>query len=261
MYIYPNSYFQDSTQSVCTSNGLYDFDKLSMLEIHTITEVLSEAFSDTYTEKMHGLGLLNECYSLAYKERYILMDLITELFDKSNNAYDALAVAEAYRFKGAAFREKAIIKYEQYLQNTNFLQREKINSTFAIFSNRLIYHNLSELYEKEHNLFNALKYAELAEKHNNDYLPLYPIHISAILIKIEPVKAVQYLKRILIGRKYKKHKIALKEALSEAKAKADRGYRYVPRKRKTQIADIDIAINRAARKFLQSGEYFHLWHK
>ncbi len=259
--IYPEYYPQNSAESICTANGLYDFDILSVSEIALIIDVLKVAFSKKYPKRLRGLGLLNECYTISYKERYILMALIIELFTNSNSPYNALAVAEAYRSEGAAYREQAIQRYEYFINKANLLQRSMVNSTFSLFNNRLIYHNLSELYEKEHNLYRALKYAELAEKHNKDFLPLYPVHVSKILLKIEPVKAVQYLENIASSKKYQAHLSVLNKSLLEAKSKADKGYRYKPRKSKAVENDIENAVNRAAKEFLQGGKYFHLWHK
>ncbi|MBE6801661.1 MAG: hypothetical protein E7530_02100 [Ruminococcaceae bacterium] len=260
-YIYPEYYPQNSAESVCTSDGLYNFEKLSTREVALVIDVLKVAFSKKYPKRLRGLGLLNECYTITYKERYILMTLIIELFTNSDNPYNALAVAEAYRSKGAAYREQAIQKYEYFINKANLLQKGKVSSTFNLFNDSFIYHNLAELYEKEHNLYRALKYAELAEKHNRDFLPLYPIHISNILLKIEPVKAVQYLEGITASEKYKAQFSAFNKSLLEAKSKADRGYRYSPRKSKTTENGVEDAVYRAAKEFLQYGKYFHLWHK
>lgn len=260
-YIYPEYYPQNSAESTCTTNGLYDFENLSANEAVLIVDVLKVAFSNKYPKRLRGLGLLNECYTITYKERYILMTLIIELFTNSDNPFDALAVAEAYRSKGATFREQAVQKYEYFINKANLLQRNTVNSTFNLFNDRLIYHNLSELYEKEHNLYRALKYAELAEKHNRDFLPLYPVHISNILLKIEPTKAVRYLECIIANKKYEAHISVLNKALLDAKSKANKGYKYNPRKKNITENIVEVAVCRAAKEFLQGGKYFHLWHK
>lgn len=259
--IHPEYYIQNPCESICTKDGLYDFNNLSASEINTVVNILTVTFSNKYPKDFRSVGMLNECYTVMYKARYITMELIIEIFAESKSPYDSLAVAEAYRSKGAAFREQAILKYEDYLQNATCLQKEKISTTFALFDNRLLYHNLSELYEKEHNPYRALKYAETAESYNREHLPLYPLHVANILIKIEPVKAVCYLENIMQSEKYQASLPMIKKALEETKQKADKGYRYTPRKKKPTNDDIEVDISRAARQFLHGGKYYRLWSK
>lgn len=53
----------------------------------------------------------------------------------------------------------------------------------------------------------------------------------------------------------------IKKALEETKQKADKGYRYTPRKKKPTNDDIEVDISRVARLFLHGGKYYRLWSK
>ena len=259
-FIHPQTVIQNSSESI-TKNGLYDMSKFSKDELDTVISVLCVAYSDKYTEDIRSLGLINEIAPITYKPRYILLEILIKLFDTSKHPYDLLAVAEAYRLKGAAYRAQALDRYEKYLSTSSVIQRQNVNKMFSIFSNLFLYNNLSETYEKEHNLYRALKYAELAENLNTDRLPYYPIHVSKILLKIKPEEAVSYLLRTLETGNYRSVEASLHNALQDAKQKASAGYRYKPRSAKAVEDDFDRETETAALLFLPGGQYYSLWAK
>lgn len=259
-FIHPESFVQSTNESI-TESGLYDLHNFSKHEIDTIVAVLHTAYSDKYPTAVRSLGLLNEAYPIIYKPRYILLELIIQLFNNSNKSYDLLAVAEAYRLKGAAFRKQALEHYERYLARVNVIQSRYVKNSFAICTDLILWNNISELYEKEHNFYRALKYAELAESLNTDNLPYYPIHISKILLKIDPEKSVTYLSEIVKTKKYKSTEAVLISALSDAQRKASTGYRFRPKTSRTEISDFDVGVEAAAIEFLPGGKYYALWAK
>lgn len=259
-YIHPQTIAQNTNESI-TKNGLYDLSTFSKHEIDTIVSVMRVAYSDKYPVAVRSLGLLNEANPITYKPRYVLLELIVKLFDSSKRPYDLLAVAEAYRLKGVAYRVQALEKYERYLSKANIMQKRYVKKTFVVFSDLFLYNNLSDLYEKEHNLYRALKYAELAENYNTDKLPYYPVHISKILLKIDPEKSVEYLTKTLENGKYKYVDAPLRTALQEARQKAYAGYKYKPKGKRVAITSFDEDVEKAALTFLPGGKYYDLWAK
>lgn len=260
-HIHAESVFQDSSQSIVTENSIYDFNRLSSHEIDVIITVLRNAYSDKYHKSLRGIGLMNEAYPITYKPRYILLETVVLLFENSHNPYDALAVAEAYRNKGAAYRVSAIENYERYLAKANIFKKKLVREQFVIFNDIFLYNNLSTLYEAEHNLWRALKYAEMAEALNADLLPYYPIHIAKILLKIDPNKAVSYLTDIMNGPRYSGSKAIIQKTVTELEQKAASGYRYRPRSKKSIPDSIDADIRKATLEFLPGGKYYPLWEK
>ncbi len=258
--IYPETLVQNSNESI-VCNGFYDFKHFSKHEIKTIISVIRVSFSDKYPHHLRGIGFVNEVYPVIYKPRYILFELVIKLFNDSKNPYDLLAVAEAYRAKGAKYRPQAIEKYEQYFISANIFHKRIVQKNFNVFNNQFLFNNISVLYEKEHNFYQALKYAELAEKLNTKRLPHYPLHISKILVKIDPIQAVSYLTKIIKGQKYTTSKLALENELKEAKIKVSNNYHFVPRKRKETDTTIYADIENAAMMFLPGGKYYSLWGK
>lgn len=260
-HIHAESIFQDSSQSIVTENSIYDFNRLSSHEIDVIITVLRNAYSDKYHSSLRGIGLMNEAYPITYKPRYILLEAVVLLFENSHNSYDTLAVAEAYRNKGAAYRVQAIENYEKYLAKANVFKKRLIREHFIMFSDIFLYNNLSTLYEAEHNLWRALKYAEMAEALNSDLLPYYPIHIAKILLKIDPNKAVSYLTDIMNGPKYSGSKAIIQKTIAELEQKAVSGYRYKPRNKKPTPDSLNADIRKATLEFLPGGKYYALWAK
>lgn len=259
-YIHPETVTQNTNESI-TKDGIYDFRVFSKHEIDTIISVLRNAFSDKYPKVLRGVGLMNESYAIVYKPRYILLEMVIRLFENSRSPYDALAVAEAYSGKGAAYRSQALEKYELYIRKATVFQKKTINGCFVSLSNLFLFDKISSLYEQEHNLYRALEYAELAEKLNADQLPHYPIHTATILLKIEPIKAVEYLTGVLQSEKYSVSKPAIENALKEVQLKVNSGYRYKPRVTKIKPDNLDKYIENATAEFLPGGKYYALWAK
>lgn len=260
-HIHAESILQDSSKSVVTQNGIYDFNKLSTHEIDVVISVLRNAYSDKYHSSLRGIGLMNETSPITYKPRYILLEAVVLLFENSHNPYDVLAVAEAYRNKGAAYRVPAIENYERYLAKANVFKKKLIREQFVIFNDIFLYNNLSTLYEAEYNLWRALKYAEMAEALNSDLLPYYPIHIAKILLKIDPNKAVSYLMGIMNGSRYSGSKSIIQKTVTELEQKAASGYRYKPRSQKPVPDSLDADIQKTTLEFLPGGKYYALWAK
>lgn len=259
-HIYAESITQDTNQSI-VKDGIYDFSKFSAHEIDVIVAVLRNAYSEKYHHSLRGIGLINESYPIVYKPRYILLEMVIMLFENSRNPYDSLAVAEAYRNKGAAYRVQAIENYERYFAKANVFKKKLIREQYAIFDDTFLCDNLSILYEAEHNLWRALKYAETAEKLNSDLLPYYPIHIAKILLKIDPNKAVSYLTGIMKGSRYVGSKMIIQKTVAELEQKAASGYHYKPRNKTPAPDTLDADIRKAALDFLPGGKYYALWAK
>lgn len=222
-------YPQDSKDSI-TKNGYYDFTRISHNENKTIINVIRNS-KRKYPANYLSIGLILESYPVIYKERHILHELIIIKYENSVASIDMLAVAIAYERKGAVYRKKAIAFFEKALQH---ISEEDWKYVSLAFQPCEVYAMLSELYEKEYQFTEALKYANLSIQHK-DEISLYDIiHRGDIYKKIDIAQCVEYYKKLDKNPILKIYKQDIKTALQEAKEKQDKGYIYRPRKSKKE---------------------------
>lgn len=236
----------EQSNNTTVRNGLYGFQELTAEEYGVIHSVITTALSGKYPKKYESLGLLNEAYGISYKPRYILLDIVIELYTNSLRACDLLAVATALSLKGAAYRLEALDKYSILFSKITKQQLATIGTYFVWTRPIFVYDTVSKLYEAEHDLEKALVYAKLAERQNTDRLSYYPVHIAQILLKLEPDKSIKYLRGVLWGLKYYKSKEQIKNEYKTALTKKEKGYRYKPRKLKHTKSEIDAEIRKCA---------------
>lgn len=153
----PDYYEQDTTKSVIDENGRYDLKRFSKQEFSIIQEVLSSV-NRKYPVNFRSLGLANETYSIVYKARYVLFDVIIVQYGKSESPIDQLAVALAYESKSAFFRKDAISYFESAI---HYIEKSTLNR-FSSYQPMSLYIKFAELYEKEHNYKKAITYVKKA---------------------------------------------------------------------------------------------------
>ena len=141
---YPESYFQDSSQSIITPDNKYDLKRFSSHESGIIQQAILTVLSK-YPANFRSLGLVNESYVIVYKPRYVLFEIATIMYENSPNPEDILSAAYAYSQKGALFRKKAINLYEKSINSVSFRTLDK----FASLSSAIVYSDIAALYEKE----------------------------------------------------------------------------------------------------------------
>ena len=186
---------QDSSQSI-VKDGRYDPDQLSPHEEAVIRSVLKNAWSGKYPERFQGLGLANESYSILYKPRYILHEIIVQKYAGSDNPFDMLAVAAAYRTKGASGRGEAIRYYEKWLDSSTKKQREEAAKYLFDAREPFLSLQMAKLYNDENRLDEALKYATAAEKMNTGHAPGFPLLLADIYKKQDIGQCVRYPREV-----------------------------------------------------------------
>lgn len=241
---------QNSKNSIVSSDGRYDFDVLSPEELDVIQQVLKNSQRSCYV--YHSLGLLNEAYSIVYKPRYILLEIIIQKYSKSNHPVDALAVAEAYRLKGTMFREAALKYYEFYLKHSPIWTKRKVCGIYTDANEPFLSYHIAELYQSVSRLDDALKFAKRAERNNANHFPAYPALIGSILLKQDSSLAVDYLQQVLQSKHYLSYRAKFQQQLEQAIHAQQTGYKYHPRayKPSEKALSLEMAIQRQARNFV-----------
>lgn len=176
----PKIISQDSSESITTSDGTYDFTVFSQHEDSVVMNVLT-TFVDSYPPQFRGIGLYCEANNIVYKPRYILMQSVICLFSKSENPLSLLAVCLAYASKGASFRTNAIEYWEKAYPNLDETQMRYFTATLP----SSLYSKIYKLYEGEHDFENALKYFRLLGKFGNPNSDWFTEHEKELLCKIE----------------------------------------------------------------------------
>lgn len=237
--IHPEVFSQNTNESVTTAAGRYDFTRLSHQEYDIIKSVLTVADSAKYPKKLRGLGLANEAYCITYKPRYILHEIIVQRYATSKNPYDLLAVAAAYKTKGAFGRDRAIEYYEAYLKSANLFQKRTAAIYFPDAAEPFFSYQLSELYEMAYRLPEALSYARRAYAKRLTGAAGYPLRVGSVLQKTDIIECVTFYQRLINSPEYG-NCAKVKSAYDEAVKKEKAGYQYKPRRSKLREQDIQI---------------------
>lgn len=172
------SWVQDSNQSITTEDGLYDLNKFSKHEVDTIKYVLNEV-EQKYPFKYRSLGFANESYSIKYKARYVLFDMIIVLYGQSAEPLDKFAVSLAYASKGWYFRKQAIDYFEQSIDRIGF----DVLKDFMSYMPLHVCSMFSELYEQEHDYQKAIFYTEKAKIYGDANNPYFDNRIKTLMEK------------------------------------------------------------------------------
>ena len=164
---YPDSYSQDSSQSILTQNNRYDLTRFSAHEESIIKQAVNNA-KRKYPERYRSIGLANESYVIVYKPRYVLFEMIVIKYRESTNPIDLAAVSFAYESKGAFFRKYAIQYYEAAKDRISYKELNKFASVSA-FS---YLSKIEEAYEKEHEYEKAIECLKIlikSKQGNSEY--------------------------------------------------------------------------------------------
>ncbi|MCT6798426.1 hypothetical protein [Blautia hydrogenotrophica] len=127
------------------------------------------------------MGFANENEPIKYKPRYVLWEILIQLYEDSENPIDKFACALAYETKGALFREKALQKFEESIDyiTPEFMQK------FISYMPLNVYMKFSRLYESNHEYEKAILYTELGHKYGNKNNPNFNKRIRELQDKIK----------------------------------------------------------------------------
>lgn len=154
---YPDVYDQDTRKSVVDSDNRYDLKRFSRHEADIILRVLRTTDAK-YHPLLRSLGLINESFSITYKPRYVLFDIVILQYENSQNMVDRLAVALAYETKGAYYRKQAISYFEESIKHVDKTVLDLFHACPAV----TVYTKFADVYEKEHDYKKAISYFKKA---------------------------------------------------------------------------------------------------
>lgn len=238
------------------TDAFYDLSTLTTEELSLILGKLRFVKSK-YPADIQSIGLVYETSSIIRKPRYIFQEIIIQKYKDSKNPCDLYAVASSYAAKGANYRKDAIKYFEAYLANAETSHKQIITKYCTTRS--LFFLNLAELYEKEHQLDKAIKYAIKAEGLNRSADPGFPDAVGRIYLKIDPALAVDYYSKVIEGNKYKEYYNDFATKKEKAIEKQQRGYKYKPRTPKG-LSDDELKreedLTNTALQFLPGGKYY-----
>lgn len=243
-----NQYEQNSADSIVTETGLYDFEHFSAAETDTINQVLATV-KRKYPRHYRGIGLALESYSVVYKPRYILHEIIIIKYGNSRNPLDQLAVGLAYKTKGAYFRKQALEYMKKSVENIKKSEWKRIS---LLFSKCYIYSDISNLYEGCYQFEDALHYAELSANEQGSLSQYDITRIGDIYRKIDINLCVKYYEDLIQSSGAGEYAAIVEEDLKKARELQARGYKYRPRPKKKPdyFDDLEEKIHQAALKFI-----------
>lgn len=176
-YITEMEWEQDLNESVL-KNEKYDLKNFSKHESDTIKHVL-DVVKNKYPNEYYSLGLANESYTIKYKPRYVLYEIIILKYSKSNSFIDKFAVSLAYESKGAFYRKNAIA----YFEESEHYITPSLMDDFVSYMPLHVYTMFSKLYEQEHDYEKAISLTKMAKKYGDPKNPYFDIHINELIEK------------------------------------------------------------------------------
>lgn len=171
---------QDSSQSIITADGRYDLKHFSKHETETINHIIG-VIKEKYPIEFRSMGFANESAPVKYKPRYVLWEILVQLYKDSDDPIDKFACALAYETKGALFRENALQKFEESI---NYITPE-FTQQFTSYTPLCVYMEFSRLYESNHEYEKAIYYTELGQKYGENDNPNFDKRINDLIEKIK----------------------------------------------------------------------------
>lgn len=168
---------------VITSDGRYDLKIFSTSEYRAVLDVINSA-KKSLSSKNFSINLYNLSYGVIYKPRYVLFEIIIQLFADSNDPLDCFAVAMAYSTQGASWRLKAIEYFEKCIDLTDIPSLANISAISPL----QLYSTLSTLYEKEHIYDKALEYNAAAMNAPGANVPYFIENAQKLEAKLQNPK-------------------------------------------------------------------------
>lgn len=160
-------YYQDTSKSLCTASGEYDYTHFSAHEACIIKTIFADVKQE-YPPEYQGVYLAAFSEPIKYKPRHVLFKSVILLLEGSDSPLDHLALARAYEAEGYYYVEQALQHYERFYERA--IDAVLPNLPYAYYQ-RFLYLSTSKLYEKMGDYTSALKYADLMSGHCSPYEP------------------------------------------------------------------------------------------
>lgn len=179
-YTADTDWIQNSDQSITTPDGRYDLKHFSKHETETINHTV-RVVKEKYPLELRSMGFANESALIKYKPRYILWEMLVQLYKDSTDPIDKFACALAYEAKGAIYREDALQKFEDSI---NYITPEFMQ-LFTSYTPLCVYMKFSRLYERNHEYEKAIYYTKQGQKYGEKYNPNFDKRIAELIEKIK----------------------------------------------------------------------------
>lgn len=217
----------DKNATATLSDGGYNFACITPEENAEILSLLKSVAE--YPADQRGIALAFYSEATNHKPRYIINQIIIEYAKLSGAPLDTAAEFIALSRKSSAFRPKALEIFES-IPKTLCFPATPFAKDRAMYSWNLLYLFAAEIYEKEYQYDKAIEAIEESRR-----LGWYPdvctkFH-AEVLAKTDINLAVDYLKNSIAADPSLSR---IKSTLEEYKKKAEKGYKFKPRKVKRE---------------------------
>ncbi len=221
----------DENATTTYPGGDYNFTCITADENAEILSLLRAAQS--YPESQRGIALACFSEGTVHKQRYIIDQIIVEYAKFSTYPLDKLAEFIAYSRKSSEFRSKAIKAFEEYnsLPAHEAVPLSPYGSQMYSFGR--LYLIAAELYEKEYAFGKAINAIDISAQMGCNIV-VCTERKAEILAKVDINQAVAYLESAICSDP---QLALLSSKLQEYKDKADKCYKFKPRKKSAQNDD------------------------
>ena len=217
----------DNGATATLPDGGYNFACVTPEENAEILSLLKPAAE--YPADQRGIALTFFSEATNHKPRYIINQIIIEYARLSGTPLDTAAEFIALSRKSSAFRPKALEVFESIPKALCF-PATSFAKDRAMYSWDLLYLFAAEMYEKEYQYDKAIKAIE--ESRRFGWYPDVCTKFHAeVLAKTDINSAVEYLENSIAADP---SLFRLKSTLEEYKKKAEKGYKFKPRKMKKE---------------------------
>lgn len=179
-YCSDTNWIQDSAQSIITSDGRYDLKHFSKHETDTINHIV-RVVKEKYPLELRSMGFANESSLIKYKPRYVLWEMLVQLYKDSTNPIDKFACSLAYEARGAMYRKNALQKFEESI---NYITPEFMQQ-FISCTPLCVCMKFSRLYENNHEYEKAIYYTKQGKKYGGTDNPNFDKRIGELSEKIK----------------------------------------------------------------------------
>lgn len=255
--VHPEQPNQNPNLSIVDASGRYDMTRFSKHERDVISQILKVVNSGKYPPGLKAVGLASEASVISYKPRYILYEIIIQVYARSEKPLDLLAVGEAYRSQGAAFYSEALSFLERYVTTASASDRRTAEKYLFDSRDPFLSYHIAELLEKLGEYDRALVYALKAKDVDNGQAPAFVQKVGDIYRKMDPQLAIDFYNEILRTKMYAKYAGGFREELAKAvAAQSKRPYKRRGYKPPADTIEFHKAVSAAAKAFLPGGKYY-----
>lgn len=244
MIIFNTHVPSDENAVSVNEDGGYNFTCVTAEENEIVLSVLRKA--NEYPLDQRGIALAFFSEGVTHKPRYIINQIIIEYAELSGTPLDVVAEFIALSRKSSKFRPKALEVFESVSKALRFPAAPYAQDR-TMYSWNLLYLYAAELYEKEYQYDKAIEAIEESRR-LGWYADVCTKFHAEVLAKTDINAAVEYLQNSIVENPSLPR---ITSMLEEYKKKAEKGYKFKPRKvKKEDDTEIEQQLRRLAYRYL-----------